>query len=194
MSSPNRATWIEVRGLPLHAWNGTSLKIIAELWGNFEACGENVNRRIDSEKTSILITTNYPGRIDEEIIVEVGSKSYVIHIFELGFKDVTLDPLIQANLKKAPATTVSSQSEDSSECSSSEERKGDDVEQPSLIVKVADKEVGGIIEQEAGMLKSQENEKVILEPHGQEKMLDVEENLNRGIWAEEIVGQKEVVG
>ncbi|KAK8548776.1 hypothetical protein V6N12_061682 [Hibiscus sabdariffa] len=123
---------------------------------------------------------NHPGRIDEEIIVEVGSKSYVIHIFELGFKDVTLDPLIQANLKKAPTTTISSQSEDSSECSSSEERKGDDVEQPSLIVKVADKEVGGIIEQEAGMLKSQENEKVTLEPHGQEKTLDVEENLIKG--------------
>ncbi|KAK8624681.1 hypothetical protein V6N13_089570 [Hibiscus sabdariffa] len=194
MRSPNRATWIEVRGLPLHAWNGTSLKRIAELWGNFEACGENVNQRIDSEKTSILITTNHPGRIDEEIIVEVGSKSYVIHIFELGFKDVTLDPLIQANLKKVPATTVSSQSEDSSECSSSEERNGDDVEQPSLIVKVADKEDGGIIEQEAGMLKSQENEKVNLEPHGQEKTLDVEENLIKGLGAEEIVGQKNVVG
>ncbi|KAK9000819.1 hypothetical protein V6N11_081303 [Hibiscus sabdariffa] len=150
--------------------------------------------RIDSEKTSILITTNHPGRIDEEIIVEVGSKSYVIHIFELGFKDVTLDPLIQANLKKVPATTVSSQSEDSSECSSSEERNGDDVEQPSLIVKVADKEDGGIIEQEAGMLKSQENEKVNLEPHGQEKTLDVEENLIKGLGAEEIVGQKNVVG
>ncbi|KAL4319582.1 hypothetical protein GQ457_18G015810 [Hibiscus cannabinus] len=46
----NRATWIEVRGLPLHAWNGTSLKRIAELWSNFEAYGDNVNRRIDSEK------------------------------------------------------------------------------------------------------------------------------------------------
>ncbi|KAK9001295.1 hypothetical protein V6N11_083082 [Hibiscus sabdariffa] len=132
-----------------------------------------------------MITTNHSGRIDEKIIVEVGSESYVIHIFELGFKDVTIDPLIQANLKKSPATAISSQSEDSSECSSSKGRKGDDVEQASLNVKYADKEDGGNIKQKAGILKSQENEKAKLEPEGQEKMINSEENMNKGIEVEE---------
>ncbi|KAK8655601.1 hypothetical protein V6N13_108175 [Hibiscus sabdariffa] len=84
LRTPNRATWIEVRGLPLHTWNGTSLKRITELWGNFEAYGDN----------------------------------------------------------KTLAISDSSQSDDSSECSSSRVKKGDDVEHISLIAKEADNENG----------------------------------------------------
>ncbi|KAK8675747.1 hypothetical protein V6N13_033811 [Hibiscus sabdariffa] len=111
-STPNRETWIEVRGLPLHTWNGTYLKRIVELWGNIEAYGDN------------------------------GNESHEIHIFELGFKDRTIDPLIQAKLKKSLVISDYSQSEDSPECSSSMGKKGDDVEQISLIEKEDDKEDG----------------------------------------------------
>ncbi|KAK8553684.1 hypothetical protein V6N13_100523 [Hibiscus sabdariffa] len=32
-----RATWLEVSGIPIHCWNATTLKRLAELWRNFEA-------------------------------------------------------------------------------------------------------------------------------------------------------------
>ncbi|KAK8576180.1 hypothetical protein V6N13_090657 [Hibiscus sabdariffa] len=185
LRTPFRETWIEVRGLPLHAWNGTTLKRIAELWGEFEACGENVNRRIDSEKTTFFITTNHPEKIDEKIIVDVGSESHVIHILELGFKDATIDPLNQVTLKKTPTNSVPYQSEDSSECSSSKERKGDDVERTSLIAKEVDKDVGGSIEQEACVLKIQENEKATSEHEGMEKTVNLDGITKKGFEAEE---------
>ncbi|KAK8608195.1 hypothetical protein V6N13_023625 [Hibiscus sabdariffa] len=50
LKRPLRATWIEIRGVPLHAWNDITLKKIAEIWGNFEAWGENVNRALNFER------------------------------------------------------------------------------------------------------------------------------------------------
>ncbi|KAK8667745.1 hypothetical protein V6N13_105226 [Hibiscus sabdariffa] len=117
--SPDRATWIEIRGVPLHAWNGITLKRIAAVWGNFEACGESHNMTLDAEKTSVLITTNYSGRINEIIQVEVGKDSFEVGVWELGFKDDAVDPLYQAEKKKMP---VRSQLEDSSDSSSTSER------------------------------------------------------------------------
>ncbi|KAK8663804.1 hypothetical protein V6N13_083609 [Hibiscus sabdariffa] len=38
--SHDRATWIKIRGVPLHAWNVITLKRIAAVWGNFEAWGK----------------------------------------------------------------------------------------------------------------------------------------------------------
>ncbi|KAK8560598.1 hypothetical protein V6N13_083035 [Hibiscus sabdariffa] len=45
---PHRATWIEVLGLPLHCWNEVTLQRIVE------AFGENVNGRLDCEKSQFL--------------------------------------------------------------------------------------------------------------------------------------------
>ncbi|KAK8617154.1 hypothetical protein V6N13_117121 [Hibiscus sabdariffa] len=100
LKSPDRATWIEVRGLPLHVWNGSTLKKIAAIWGNFEAWGENFNRVYDGESTTILITTNHSGRIDETIEVEVWNVIDEAYVRELGFKDSTVDPLIRVDQKK----------------------------------------------------------------------------------------------
>ncbi|KAK8669043.1 hypothetical protein V6N13_106484 [Hibiscus sabdariffa] len=80
--SLDRATWIEIRGVSLHAWNMITLKRIAAVWGNFEAWGENHNMTLDAEKTSVLITTSYAGRINEIIQVEVDNDS-----FEVGSED-----------------------------------------------------------------------------------------------------------
>ncbi|KAL4388501.1 hypothetical protein GQ457_09G026020 [Hibiscus cannabinus] len=107
-----RATWIEVRGVPLHAWNDISLKRIAKIWGNFEAWGENANRVPNSERATVLITMGYSRRIDETILVEIGSETHEINILELGFKDDIVDPLTQATNAKAP---IKPQSEDSLE-------------------------------------------------------------------------------
>ncbi|KAK8567247.1 hypothetical protein V6N12_005843 [Hibiscus sabdariffa] len=85
----------------------------------WRACGESHNMTLDAEKTSVLITTNYSGRINEIIQVEVGKDSFEVGVWELGFKDDAVDPLYQAEKKKMP---VRSQLEDSSDSSSTSER------------------------------------------------------------------------
>ncbi|KAK8663459.1 hypothetical protein V6N13_083278 [Hibiscus sabdariffa] len=39
-----RATWIKIHGVPLSCWNQVTLTRLAEIWGSFEALGENGNR------------------------------------------------------------------------------------------------------------------------------------------------------
>ncbi|KAL4271467.1 hypothetical protein GQ457_13G005560 [Hibiscus cannabinus] len=116
---PTRATWLEVSGIPLHCWNGTTLKRVAELWGSFEAFGENLQHNLDCEKVTILISTNQFKHIDEVVELEVGSLKYEIKVVEHGFKDSTSDPL---SVKKNPhpheinaGAKLGSQSEESSE-------------------------------------------------------------------------------
>ncbi|KAK8681350.1 hypothetical protein V6N13_053754 [Hibiscus sabdariffa] len=48
-SYKERATWIEVSGMPQHCWNH-SLKRLVGFWGKLEAFGENVIHCIDCEK------------------------------------------------------------------------------------------------------------------------------------------------
>ncbi|KAK8656801.1 hypothetical protein V6N13_098738 [Hibiscus sabdariffa] len=75
-SYTERATWIEIRGLPLHCWNNVTLKKIAELWGTFEALGANFKHSLDCEKVTVLIATNQARRIEEIVeILEVSEKS-----------------------------------------------------------------------------------------------------------------------
>ncbi|KAK8694817.1 hypothetical protein V6N13_072361 [Hibiscus sabdariffa] len=57
-SNSHRATWIEITGVSLHCWNGTTFKRLAQLWGDFEAFGENMNCSVDCEKMKVLIVTN----------------------------------------------------------------------------------------------------------------------------------------
>ncbi|KAK8615001.1 hypothetical protein V6N13_068787 [Hibiscus sabdariffa] len=162
LKSPPRATWIEVRGVPLHAWNYVTLKRIVEIWGNFEAWGVNANRILNSESMTILITMGYSRRIEETILVEIGSEIHEISVLELGFKDDTVDPLTQTTNAKASENPAPSESEDSSESLSEEEQmsisgkelsKGD-VERESLNEMGAGKEDGVCFEQPFGNLNS----------------------------------------
>ncbi|KAK8652479.1 hypothetical protein V6N13_126511 [Hibiscus sabdariffa] len=82
-----RATWLELFGLPLHCWNHETIKRLAELWGSFEALGENANKVIDCESISVLITTSHVRRIEENVEIEVGDDIYVVRVREIGFKD-----------------------------------------------------------------------------------------------------------
>ncbi|KAK8658071.1 hypothetical protein V6N13_036283 [Hibiscus sabdariffa] len=91
---PSRATWLEVSGIPLHCWNSTTLKRVAELWGSFEAFGENLQHRHDCEKVTILISTKQVKWIDEVVELEVGNLLYEIRVLEQGFRDSTSDPLM----------------------------------------------------------------------------------------------------
>ncbi|KAK8573743.1 hypothetical protein V6N13_009831 [Hibiscus sabdariffa] len=74
-SYTERATWLEIRGLPIHCWNHASIKKIAELWGSFEALGANANHSLDCEKVTVLITTKLLNKVEETIEMEIGSSS-----------------------------------------------------------------------------------------------------------------------
>ncbi|KAK8700174.1 hypothetical protein V6N13_018578 [Hibiscus sabdariffa] len=137
LKSPDRATWIEVRRLPLHVWNGSTLKKIVAIWGNYEAWGENLNRVYDAESTTILITMNHSGRIDETIEVEVGNVIHEACVRELGFKDSTMDPLIQVDQKKTlvhiPLLDTSSESASVQEQVSPSGKEGNDIDEAPLM-------------------------------------------------------------
>ncbi|KAK8674991.1 hypothetical protein V6N13_033065 [Hibiscus sabdariffa] len=82
-----RATWLEIRGLPIHGWNHVTIKRIAELWGSFESLGENYNHSLDCEKVTVLISTGLARRVEEVIELVIGEDSFVIFVRELGFSD-----------------------------------------------------------------------------------------------------------
>ncbi|KAL4282265.1 hypothetical protein GQ457_03G001630 [Hibiscus cannabinus] len=52
---PERTTWIEVAGIPLHCWNSITFNGIAAAWGSLEALGENANQALGCEKALICI-------------------------------------------------------------------------------------------------------------------------------------------
>ncbi|KAK8682068.1 hypothetical protein V6N13_054465 [Hibiscus sabdariffa] len=87
VSYSERATWLEVTGLPLHSSNAVTLKKIAGLWGNFEALGVNANHSRNCEKARFLISTSQVSKIQEVIKLEVGDKFFNVGVIEIGFSD-----------------------------------------------------------------------------------------------------------
>ncbi|KAK8597987.1 hypothetical protein V6N13_095379 [Hibiscus sabdariffa] len=120
-SRPHRATWIEVSGLPLHCWNEVTLRRLAEFWGVVEAFGENVNRVIDCEKVTVLISTDHAKRIEESVEIEVGNVIHDVSIVELGFKDTSVDKVSWANKLEQQYRKAESKLEGSSESSSEQD-------------------------------------------------------------------------
>ncbi|KAK8573879.1 hypothetical protein V6N13_096810 [Hibiscus sabdariffa] len=86
-SFTQRATWIEISGVPLHCWNGTTFRRLAQLWGEFDAFGENLDCNVDCEKMTVLITTSRAQKICEVVDLEVGNVIFNIRIAEVGFID-----------------------------------------------------------------------------------------------------------
>ncbi|KAK8675803.1 hypothetical protein V6N13_033866 [Hibiscus sabdariffa] len=86
-SSLYRTTWIEITGVPLHCWNGTTFRRLAQLWGDFEAFGENLNCSVDCEKMKVLISTKQDQKIWDVVELEVGNLVYNVRIVEVGFMD-----------------------------------------------------------------------------------------------------------
>ncbi|KAK8652711.1 hypothetical protein V6N13_126736 [Hibiscus sabdariffa] len=105
-----RATWLEIRGLPLHCWNNVSLKKVADLWEVFEALGENDKHSPDCEKATILISTIQVKKIDEVIEVEIGDRVFQVGVKEIGFNDGTLYPLCNQRKKKEKSYEKSDES------------------------------------------------------------------------------------
>ncbi|KAK8695500.1 hypothetical protein V6N13_000658 [Hibiscus sabdariffa] len=78
-----KTMWVEVTSIPLHSWNHTTFKRIAETWGTLVALGDNLNQVSGCEKMPILSTTNQQSRVEELIEVEVGCEIFVISVSEL---------------------------------------------------------------------------------------------------------------
>ncbi|KAK8660613.1 hypothetical protein V6N13_051535 [Hibiscus sabdariffa] len=110
INNSERATWIEIRGLPLHCWNSVTLKKIAALWGSFEALGRNDKHSLDCEKATILISTTQASRIEEIIDVEVGDRVFPVIVREIGFNDGTSCPLCNNGNKDLGASESTEES------------------------------------------------------------------------------------
>ncbi|KAK8558368.1 hypothetical protein V6N13_038841 [Hibiscus sabdariffa] len=115
LKQPERATWLEVSGCPLHCWNHITLERVAELWGTFEALGENFDHRKGYEKVSVLISTNQAKRIEEVIEIEVGSMIFEVGVNELGFSDnstegvmAKFNPMTKKDVQDSGSTSGSS--------------------------------------------------------------------------------------
>ncbi|KAK8585592.1 hypothetical protein V6N13_050569 [Hibiscus sabdariffa] len=113
-----RATWIEVRGLPLHSWNSTTLKKIAGL-------GANMKHNLDCERVSVLIATKVPRRIEEVVEVEIGDIVFQVSVTEVGFNDGTSYPLCNTGTR---SSTTSEGSDESTDVSKSDSGKRVDEE------------------------------------------------------------------
>ncbi|KAK8624052.1 hypothetical protein V6N13_065409 [Hibiscus sabdariffa] len=81
---PERVTWIQVTGIPLHCWNHITFKRLAEVWGKMIALGENATQFKDCEKVTILVSTNQWKRLDGTIELEVGREYFLIRVEELS--------------------------------------------------------------------------------------------------------------
>ncbi|KAK8601000.1 hypothetical protein V6N12_050845 [Hibiscus sabdariffa] len=130
-----------------------------------ETWGENLNRTIDAERTTILITTNHQGRIDELVEIEVGSEIHEVFVRELGFKDSTVDPLVLTDRKLSPVgipeSDSSSESTSSQEQTPPSEKEGNYDDKDSLMDQEIGKEDGESPEHVVVKAKSQVGNKEV---------------------------------
>ncbi|KAK8689714.1 hypothetical protein V6N13_088427 [Hibiscus sabdariffa] len=165
MGCRERATWLEVSGLPLHCWNGTTLKKIAGLWGTFEAMGINANHSRDCEKVTVLISTRQVKKIDEVIEMEVRDKIFEVGVVELGFLD---DSDTTVGKKGAEVNVICEEVQESESISDSkleQENKevvGDDrscsgTEEEALNVMCAEKDLNKCMDRELENIRGQIN-------------------------------------
>ncbi|KAL4385494.1 hypothetical protein GQ457_15G020430 [Hibiscus cannabinus] len=110
-----RATWIAVKGIPLHCWNFENKKRIAEIWGTFESLGENAFHSIDCETVTILLTTKQIKKIEDCLEIEVGDQLFTVRVSELGFSDSSGDCWKRDSKKVGDAEKMFSDSESISE-------------------------------------------------------------------------------
>ncbi|MBA0753769.1 hypothetical protein Gogos_020940 [Gossypium gossypioides] len=79
-----KASWIEVSGIPVHCWNYQTFKRVAGLWGEIIAMGENMTMANNFEKMDILILIKQAYNLEEVIMLEVGNDLFPIRIKEKG--------------------------------------------------------------------------------------------------------------
>ncbi|KAK8693626.1 hypothetical protein V6N13_071201 [Hibiscus sabdariffa] len=114
---PERITWIQVEGIPLHCWNQITFNRIAEVWGNLLALGENANQSLDGNKITLLVSTSERKNLDGVLELEAGRECCLIRAKELGFNIHATFKSVEETRKISPSSPVSDK-EASSESSS----------------------------------------------------------------------------
>ncbi|KAK8682438.1 hypothetical protein V6N13_054826 [Hibiscus sabdariffa] len=118
-SKISRATWLEISGVPLSCWNQITLSRVAELWGSFEALGENANHTLNCESVLVLITTSLDSKISEVVEIEVGNLTFMVRVEEKGFSDQTTQiPIGLGNHSKKMSEKIDDKYVSSSESTS----------------------------------------------------------------------------
>ncbi|KAK8615057.1 hypothetical protein V6N13_068843 [Hibiscus sabdariffa] len=142
---PDRVTWLEMSGIPLHCWNHTTVRRVGELWGTFEAFGENIKHDKDCEKVSVLISTSQKKKIEEVIEVKVGGTIFEVSVRELGFSDnssvgmVVKNDTIKKNTNEDSESTAESVSALEKKLSSDGDRSQSRMEEEALNAMCVDK-------------------------------------------------------
>ncbi|KAK8582679.1 hypothetical protein V6N13_069451 [Hibiscus sabdariffa] len=165
-----RATWLEVKGLPLHVWNAVTLKKIAKLWGSFDAMGVNANHSRDCEKVTVLISTDQVKEIEEVFEIEVGDKIFEIGVVELGFSDDTATALGKKVIADKVNCDVIQESESETDTISLQDKEevvDDDrscsgTEEEALNVMCAEKDLINCLNREMESLRDQINKEELM--------------------------------
>ncbi|KAK8682418.1 hypothetical protein V6N13_054806 [Hibiscus sabdariffa] len=110
---PERITWIQITGIPVHCWNYITFKRIAELVGTLLSLGENATGFGGCEKVNLLISTKQFKKIGETIELEVGRDIFMVCVEELGLYDQGIRYQNQG-AKYRPCKEIDSESGDSS--------------------------------------------------------------------------------
>ncbi|KAK8674571.1 hypothetical protein V6N13_032680 [Hibiscus sabdariffa] len=119
---PERITWIQITGIPIHCWNYITFKRIAELVGTLLSLGENATGFGDCEKVNLLISTKQFDKIGETIELEVGRDIFMVYVEELGLYDQGISYQNQG-AKYRPCKEIDSESGYSSSVGYSEARR-----------------------------------------------------------------------
>ncbi|KAH7848860.1 hypothetical protein Vadar_009323 [Vaccinium darrowii] len=77
-----RLIWLNIRGMPLNAWELKSFKKIAESWGEFLVLNQEMLSMDSFDVGRLLIVTNCKYKIDEWINVIVKGRNYQVQVWE----------------------------------------------------------------------------------------------------------------
>ncbi|KAE8669013.1 hypothetical protein F3Y22_tig00112261pilonHSYRG00067 [Hibiscus syriacus] len=123
-----RVTWIKLVGMPLHCWNHSTFKRIAQQWGDCLELGENALQELGCEEISILIATSTKEFIDEVVELETGRDVFRIIV---EFPKASSEPLFRKRevnegevvFSPAGRSMDSSEKVDSKRCSEEDDRQ-----------------------------------------------------------------------
>ncbi|KAK8628286.1 hypothetical protein V6N13_063995 [Hibiscus sabdariffa] len=131
---PERSTWIEVAGIPLHCWNSITFKRIAAAWGTLEALGENGNQILGCEKVSMLISTTQQEEIEEILEVVVGDDVFIVRVYEVRFLRIVTGKMEAQSGKEDVKGSGSEVEESSTDFSEAGDRRKKSISQVDSVI------------------------------------------------------------
>ncbi|KAK9287361.1 hypothetical protein L1049_015778 [Liquidambar formosana] len=77
-----RLAWLNIEGVPHHAWNGANFQKIGTRFGEVIAVDKNISSKWRLDKGRVLVSTKLREGIHKEMILEVNTNSFLIVIRE----------------------------------------------------------------------------------------------------------------